>query len=416
MRIALVEPAGRGGLIHYAYQLGRALAAAGAEVTLVTDRCYELDHLPQPFDLHKVLRLWDPKPAGSRSGSSPAVWRKLRRAGRAVAYYREWGRLVRHLRRLHPDVVQLGDVRFAADVLPVSLLARSGFSLADVCHNLRPLALGGRSAGLFSSGGVSRRLFRQIYRRFTVVFAHGEDTRRRLIAMHGLDPRRVVAIPHGNELLFAELADPTRTSPSLREELGLGVEEPVVLLFGTLARYKGVDLALEAHARLLRRCPDARLVVVGFPLAGFDVEEHRRLAQRLGVGDATRLVPRYVPSEEVAAWMELAAVALFPYRDVSQSGALQVALSFGVPTVATAVGGLSEAVRQGVTGLLVPPADPEALAAALEALLTDRELASRLGSRAAAESRSRYGWDRVAARVLDAYDGLLAPPAAEDAS
>lgn len=415
MRIALVEPAGRGGLIHYAFQLGRALADAGAEVTLVTDRSYELDHLPQPFDLHKVLRLWDPKPASPRGSALPAALRRLRRAGRAVVYYREWGRLLQHLRRLRPDVVQLGDVRFATDVLPVSLLARCDFCLTDVCHNLEPLALGGRAAGLFRASAASRRLYRDIYRHFAVVFAHGEGNRQRLIAAHRLEPWRVVAVPHGNELLFAELADPGRTAPRLRQELDLGAEERVVLLFGTLARYKGVDLALEAFAHLLPRFSSARLVVAGFPLAGFDVEEHRRLARRLGVDDAIRIVPRYVPSNEVAAWMDLADVALFPYREVSQSGALQVAMSFGVPAVATAVGGLPEALRHGSTGLFVPPGDSGALAAALETLLTDGDLAARLGARAAAESRSHFGWERIAELVLNAYGRLLPPRVAGEA-
>jgi glycosyltransferase involved in cell wall biosynthesis len=181
----------------------------------------------------------------------------------------------------------------------------------------------------------------------------------------------------------------------------------VVLALGTLARYKGLDVLVEAFAiarsRLAEEAPDAYLVIAGFPLAGFDPEELRRRARELGIGEAVRVEEGYVPSEEVAAWMELAAVAAFPHRQVYQSGALQVATSFGVPVVASRVGAIPDVVRDGATGLLVPPDDRQALAAALVRLLSDRSLARRLGERAAEEARSRFAWSRVARDVLDAY-------------
>lgn len=385
-RLAVVEFAGRGGMIHYAWQLCRALAGTGADVTLVTSQHYELDALPHPFKLRKILRLWDPKPAGESAGP-----RKLRRIGRAFVHYREWLRLALHLRRERPDLVLLGDIRFPGDLAPILLLRMLGLRLADVCHNVAPYAAGG-----FRRSALDRFLYRRIYRCFERVFVHFEDNRRAFLADYGLPPERVVAIPHGNEAIFEELRDPAVDEAALRRQLGLAPDEPVLLLLGTLSRYKGIDLLLQAFARV---APRARLVLAGFPAADFDLAAHQALARELGIADRVLWVPRYVESDEVAAWMGLASVAVFPYREVFQSGALAIAQTFGVPVVASAVGAMPEAV--GGSGLLVPPGDPEALAAALLSVLEDPDLARRLGERARQDSRERFAWERIGMTIVE---------------
>lgn len=404
-RLAVVEFAGRGGMIHYAWQLCRALTEAGADVTLITDRHYELDALLHPFRLRKLLRLWDPKPAGEPSGP-----RRLRRLRRAFLYYREWLRLALHLRRERPDLVQLGDIRFPGDLVPLLLLRLLGLRLTDVCHNVFPYA----ASGLFRRSALDRFLYRRIYRRFERVFVHFEENRRGFLAGYGLPPERVAAIPHGNEAIFEELRDPAVNEAALRREIGLAPDEPAVLLFGTLSRYKGIDVLLAAFARVAPRLPRARLVLAGFPAADFDLPAHQALARELGIGERMRWVPRYVESGEVAAWMGLAAVAVFPYREVYQSGALAVAQTFGVPIVATAVGAMPEAANDGEGGLLVPPGDPEALAAALLAVLEDPALARRLGERARRDARERFAWERIARAILDAYRPLLVQPVSNE--
>ena len=194
-------------------------------------------------------------------------------------------------------------------------------------------------------------------------------------------------------------------------------EAQVVLLFGTLSPYKGVDLLVDAFARLAGRRPRARLVVAGFPLAGFDLGRERRRAAELGVAERVTFVPEYLPSSEVAAWMELATVAAFPYRSGSQSAAVQTALTFGVPVVAAAVGAMPEllaGVGDAGRAWRVPPEDPEALAAALEELLAGpagRETLEERRQRAA-EIRRRTSWRHAASILLDTYAEALGREAA----
>ena len=125
MRIAVVEPEGRGGMAQVAFQLCRALAEEGAEVTLVTDRHYELAHLTHPFALDQPFDLWDPKPVAQGGSKEPSsISRRLRRLGRGARYLAQWHRLAGWLDRRRFDVVQLGDVRFPVLWPLVARLAR----------------------------------------------------------------------------------------------------------------------------------------------------------------------------------------------------------------------------------------------------------------------------------------------------
>ncbi|MGA1875733.1 MAG: glycosyltransferase family 4 protein [bacterium] len=408
MRIAVVEFTGRGGMIHYAFQLCRAMQACGAEVTLITARDFELRGLSHKFQIRTIFKLWNPKPAGTISDSRwPSMSRTFLRSGRAFIYYREWLRLFLCLQRLRPDIVQFGDIRFPADLICFLLLRQKGFTITDICHNVYPFATGGKGKGdLVRRSRMLAWTYRKIYRLFHLVVVHYASNRRLFLASFSLEEANVADIPHGNELLFEEVRDSKKKPEALRKELRIPPESPVILLFGTLNRYKGIDLLMEAFARVRASRPEACLVMAGFPSRSFSSMDCMRLAERLRIREAVRLVTRYVEMEAVAQWMELAAVAVFPYRTIFQSGAFQIALSFGVPVVATRVGSFSEVIRHRDTGLLVRPDDPEALAEAILSLLEDRELAERLSRKASEDARTRFAWGNVADKLLHQYRKL----------
>lgn len=404
MKVALVEFAGKGGLIHYAYQLSSAMQAAGAEVILITDRNYELGALPHSFEVRPVLRLWDPKPA---SDSPHAIVRRMRRAGRAARYYREWERAARELRALRPDVVQLGDIRFATDLAAIHRVSRTAPVLADICHNVHPFSGGEGSTGAFHLSSLQRRFYSRIYRRFDAVFVHYDTNRREFRRVFPESAPRVRQIVHGNERIFDQLADPDVTPTILRRRLGLRNGAKVVLFFGTLSRYKGLDLLLRAFRSVAERVPDAHLVLAGFPFSDFDPGEFRAQAAAFGLAERVTLVPQYVDSREVRAWIRMGDAVVFPYRSVFQSGALHLACTFGSPIVATGVGANAELIRDGENGLLIPPDDESALADALTQLLDDEALARRLGEAAARDADTYLSWDGVARTILRTYESLI---------
>jgi len=409
--VAVVEFLGRGGMIHYAYQLCRGLAGVGVEAELITDRDYELEALPHDFRVRRLFRLWNPRPEGGVAWSnSPAAraGRLARRARRAAAYYREWWRLLGLVRRERPDVVQFGEIRFATDLLPLLLLRATGVRLADVCHNVAPFDVSAASEKITKESGLYRAAFRRVYSCFDAVFVHSEVNRREFVRLYGGGAARVHVIPHGNEGMFLGGGDDGKREGALARELGLRPGAPTALFFGTLTKYKGVEYLIDAFAVVRRRLPDAQLVVAGFPNPDVDVDALRERVGRLGLTEAVKFYLRYVPVEEVAGLFAASDVVVFPYLMIYQSGALQVAYSFGKPVVATDVGGLSEAVAHGETGLLVPPRDAGALGEAVAALLSDPARAKRMGERGRNLSETAYSWDGIAREVRGVYASLLA--------
>ncbi|HEX8472995.1 MAG TPA: glycosyltransferase [Pyrinomonadaceae bacterium] len=424
----VVEFLGRGGMIHYAYQFCRGLAAQGAEVTLVTESDYELAHLPHNFKVETIIRLWNTRPAGAVEWSSSLaarLKRALRRTVRAAMYYREWWRLVRHLERARPDVVQFGEIRFATDLLPLMWLRSKGLRLVDVCHNVAPFNISPDSTALVKTSGFDRAAFRRIYSCFSDIFVHSEVNRREFLRLYGGDASRVHVIPHGNERVFIgdemkadesagrSAQEPQSKQDAQREQIELlrSVPErvPVVLFFGTLTKYKGLEYLIDAFAGVKRAVPASHLIIAGYPNPDVDIEFLQTRARELGIADAVTFHLQYVPLEDVAALFERAHVVVFPYLMIYQSGALQVAYSFGKPVVATDVGGLSEAVKHDETGLLVPPRDAAKLSEALIALLNDEPRARRMGAHARELSETIYSWDGIARRVMVALRTEDAP-------
>lgn len=404
MKIVYLEPVGKGGMIHYAFQLCRGLAASGAEVTLLTARDYELEALPHSFRVEPIIDLWDAKPKGTLSTAPWAVaWRKVRRVGRAVRHYRQWLQQIRRVAELDPDVVLLGDIRFPFDLFPLMLLRRKARTLVDICHNVHPFSTGGSAAGRFDRARWREVFYRRIYHLFDRVFVHFERNRVEFMESFGVPAERVRVIVHGNEEIFRELRKPGFDQAALRARLSLGADDPVVLFFGTLSRYKGVDVLLDAFPAI-HRATGARLVIAGFPTADFDLAGHQQQARAAGVENAVTWVPEYIDSGEIAAWMELTSVIVFPYHEIYQSGALHVPQAFGVPIVATAIGAMQDVITDNVSGLIVPRQSSAALADAVIRLLQDRELAHRLGSRAAADAQGPFSWKTVSRTIIDGLD------------
>lgn len=405
MKIVYLEPAGKGGMIHYAYQLCRALQAEGADVTLITSTNYELAHLPQPFKVEASIQLWDAKPSGHISTAPWAVaWRKVRRAGRGVQHYRQWLTQISRVSALKPDAVLIGDIRFPFDLFPLLLLRRRAAKIIDICHNVHPFSTSGSAAGLFNRSRWREIFYRRIYHLFDRVFVHFQRNHQEFIASFGVPEERVGVIVHGNEGIFRDLRTPGVDGPAMRKRLGIADDVPVVLFFGTLSSYKGVDVLLDAFPAI-HEASGARLVIAGFPSPDFDTPGHQEQARRNGVAGAVTWVPEYVDSGDVAGWMELASVIVFPYRDIYQSGALHVAQTFGVPIVASSIGAMRDVIEHDVSGVLVVPENADALAAAVKSILQDRNRAARLGARAAEDAQGPFSWKTIAAQIFEGARG-----------
>lgn len=374
MRVQIVDPPAY--TPPYDRSLCAALARAGAEVELVTSR---FAYGPVPaVDGYRVTEAFHRRSSRLGAGSP------LRRPMRALEHVAE---MARRRSAAAADVVHYQWLPLPA--LDAALLARE-----------RPLVLTAHGV-LRGEAWAPRpsRPLRRLLGRMDAVVTLSDHGRRLLLESAAVGPERVHVIPHGALDYLTRL--PAET-PLPGELAATG--RPVVLCFGLVRPYKGVDVLIEAFHEL----PDAELWIVGRPL-GVDLGQLRELAAPLA--DRVRFVPRFVPDSELPAYFRRADVVVLPHRDAEQSGVLYAALAFAKPMVMTSVGGFPEVAAHGA-GRLVPAGDPGALAAALAALLADPAERERLADAARAAAAGPYSWDRVAEQTMALYRRLAPAEAA----
>jgi len=347
MRVVLADPPAF--TPAYDHELAAALARRGVDVELVTSR-FRFGETPAP-DGYARRELFYPLSSRLFRRSRLRLPLKIAEHPFGLAALRARHADVLHVQWLVPEL----DVRLFRPQMPSVFTA----------HDLLPR----RTAR-------KQQLWRRLLERFDRVIVHSERGRETLA---GLDVDATV-IPHPVFPSDPERRDDGRT----------------IVCFGVIRPYKGLSDAIEA----VRRAGEARLLVAGDPLE--PMEPYRAAAQGLDV--EWRL--GYLPQAEVDRALGEATIALFPYRpELDQSGALLRALGAGVPAVAYDVGGVAEPIRTFGAGRVVPAGDLEALAAAVQELLSDSTAleSARAGARRA---RDELTWDAAARAHLGVYEEI----------
>jgi glycosyltransferase involved in cell wall biosynthesis len=241
------------------------------------------------------------------------------------------------------------------------------------------------------------RSARRIFGAMDAVVAHSEHSAARLREEVGLSREKVRVIPHGAFDYLTKLPEEKPLPAELE-----GAEGPVVLCFGLLRPYKGIENLIDAYGRIVAAGANAELWIVGNPR--MDVGPLRRQAEE--AGGRIRFVTRFVDEAEIPAIFRRADLVVLPYLDAEHSGVLYTGLAFGKPLVLSAVGGFPEVAATGAARL-VPPGDTKALAPALQELIGDETARAELAAAATRAAAGPYSWDESARLHLDLYRELI---------
>jgi len=197
---------------------------------------------------------------------------------------------------------------------------------------------------------------------------------------------------------YADLDIALPKKDAARHELGL--KSPYLLLFfGFVRPYKGLDLLLEAMPHILAH-RDVTLLVAGEFWEGQEI--YLKQIERLGIKDHVIMVDKYVPNEEVGVYFSAADLVVQPYRSVTGSGICQLAYGLDRPVVATDLGNLSEVIENGINGRLVQPGNIDGLALAVIDSLDPGTLSDF--NKAAAQTKKRFSWERLVAVITRAVN------------
>lgn len=371
MRVKLIDPSAF--TPPYDRALAAALAAEGADVELITSE-FTYGPVPEPhgytvshdFYRRTSRRFRRLSKAAVHVPEMRALRRKIDREPEGTVTHYQWltmPRIDRHLISGRRPRVMTAHYILPPDPSPKQVgEARKTFGLMDA------------------------------------VIAHSRQGADRLIGEVGLPEDRVRVIPHG---VFDYLTGmPERDlPPELAGEPG--ERPPVILFFGLLRPYKGIDVLLQAIKEMEPGPVPPELWIVGNPR--MDLTELRARAAEAPI--RVRWLTRFIEDAEIPAIMNRADLLVLPYTDGEQSGVLYTGIAFGKAMIVSEIGGIGEVAREHGLARLVPPGDAGALRIELSELTRPDGKASReeLADRAREAAAGPFAWRRIARQTLDLY-------------
>lgn len=377
-----------GGDRHYAFGLASSLAAKGVSIDFVAGD--DLD----TTDIHAIpkLRFLRFRRNAERGAGLIA------KSTRTLAYY---CRLVHYAATCRPKVFHIlwnNKFEYFDRTLLMLYYRLLGKRILLTAHNVNA---GDRDG---TDSWLNRITLKIQYRLSHHVFVHTDSMRRELVDGYGLRPEAITVIRYG-----VNNAVPTTalTREEARHRLGLSPDHRVLLFFGNVAAYKGLEYLLSAFERLAAQHGEYRLIIAGRlknPGDAYGSQVREQLAHPV-VKERTILKMEFIPDEVIEVFFKACDVALLPYTKIFQSGVLFLAYSFGIPVVVSDVGSLREDVLEGETGFVCKPQDVADLAQAIERffasdLYRNREAASE---RILHYVKEHHSWDSVGEKTRSAY-------------
>ncbi len=377
LRVLVVSLGRHGGVTQYGLSMGRALAAQAEMAVVYSSAAENAEEWPLLGVPHLPVDTFSTVPGMLLSLLSVRRFARIRRFAKAFA----------------PDVIYYPGGHAWKPVLDFVLPRRAQTVLTVHDPELH--------AG---EDSVLHRLLDRVNR----LRVHGyvllnEIQRQPFIDRLRIDPGRVTVVPHGVLDDFQRVEASLLGSPDTARLTDFAGE--YLLFVGRIRPYKGLSILLKAY-REVAKTHDVPLVVAG---SGELSSEEYSLLKDLAARPVY-LVNRWLDSGEIAALTTSARFVVLPYTSATQSGVIPLASAFGVPAIASSAGGIAEQVVDERTGFLVPAGDVEALTQVLErAISLDEESYRRMSERCAEHARDNWGWEALAARVLDFSASLPSP-------
>jgi D-inositol-3-phosphate glycosyltransferase len=376
LAVWVFDVSGRGGIAHHVFMMSNALVRAGADVTVVTTRTNEMDLDRAEFKTRPVLH--------AHYSIRPAAFK-------GVVYAFSLLRFAGLVWRERPKIVHWQELKLPVlEYLVVLAFQAAGIRVVCSVHDI-----------LNQERSVIHGRLRRMYHAFDHLIAHTPKNKDLIIGWFGVPSGRIDVIPVGE---YSCIAGGTLPRREALDRLGVPPGGKVVLFFGYIRKYKGLQVLIRAFGFVRKQLPEAMLVVAGEPREDFAPYANLIRQEGLEGSAVTRL--GYVPLSEIAVYFSAADLVVLPYLHIYQSGLLYLAFAYRKPVIVSRVGGLAEMVDDGVTGFLVPPGDPRRLADAILRAFADPEGLKRIGENGFRHAQTRYSWTAIAERTIRVYRHL----------
>lgn len=395
MKLMMIETLGDGGIAHYTFNLLTALAKKEILAYLFTAANYEFlgrNHRYKVYPLmflitNRVIRFF---PYLSNEKPIPAL---LRRLIKLAEYPFNTLEAIFIAKRQKIKYIHLQSVNWI-ELLMIAVFKLAGVKIIYTIHNVNPHHKKLRT--------YHKLLYRIMYSLCDRLIIHSESGKEEIIELFRIKREKIFVIPHGDYKFFV----PERILRKDQAKVALGISRncKTILFFGAIRPNKGLENILRALPHIKRESACIKLLVVGEPWENY--KRYKTIIENENIQNEVFEKLEYIPNQEIALYFTAADVVVLPYNEITQSGILQVAYAFAKPVVATAIGGLNEAVKNGKNGYLVPPNDIKALAEKTVEILSNKEKRENMGKYSRYLSDTKYSWDSIAKQTLDVYSRL----------
>ena len=377
MKISIIEPVGaHGGMNYYDAGLLSGLRSAGVHGKV--------------FTCDSNVSAWENNPQVSFAfrgifGSRNVILR-------ALSYFVGLFRSLISAWQNGSTVIHVHLFHYGLKELMLCLLARMFcFKLVATIHDVESFVTG--------DVGAIKKLIFFLINRFVV---HNDYSKSSLVHAASLDPAAVDIIPHGNYVDFVTNTD----RESARKELGIKVDQKIILFFGQIKKVKALDVLIRSLPYVKSEIKNVTLLVAGKYWKNSE-SEYLRLIEELNLSSDIRLDIGYVPDDKVHYYYCAADVVALPYREIFQSGVLLMALSYARPVVVSNIPGMTDIIEHGENGLVFEPESASDLAAQLARILSDQALAARLESKGFDTVFNDHCWNKVGSLTRSTYEKTM---------
>ena len=375
----------------YAYGLTDALVAEGVRVDFIGSDALDSPHLHQT-DLINFLNL-----RGDQDNKA-GIGKKV---VRIISYY---ARLLNYAAVARPPILHiLWNNKFELIDRTILMIyyRMAGKRIAFTAHNVNAAKRDSRDSW------INRASLAFQYRMADHIFVHTRLMKDELVADFSVPSRKVSVIPFG---INNEYPRTSITAGAAKERLGITAHDKVILLFGQIAPYKGLEYLVSAMTHL-NECADMKLIIAGKVKAGC-ADYWAGIQRDIQLSSLERRIIQkvhFIPDEDVELYFKAADVLALPYTHIFQSGLPFLAYSFGLPVIASDVGSLREDIIEGRTGLISAPRDAVDLAKKIKTYFSS-DLYLHLKDRRqeiCEFANERYSWIKVAQTTTAVYQSLL---------
>lgn len=310
---------------------------------------------------------------------------KLKKGFKYLAYFKN---VLSFIKKNKIDVIHYQFFRRRDEILFFYLLKKLGHKLVFTAHNVLP----------HERSKLDYYLKKIVYKTADEIIVHSNYIKEKLLKNFPEAEGKTTIIPHGNfdNYLPKEII----TKDEARKKLGFSPADGVLLFFGYIREYKGLDLLLDAFKEAYPQNKNIKLLIAGNPQSA---ELRKRYEDKIKGMQGVTAHLKFIPADEVAVYLSACDAVVLPYKDIDHSGIIHLAYSFGKPVIATRVGDFPESIEDGKSGFLLKENTKDELKRMIINTFSDTKNLEIMGAYCTKLNHTKYSWNEIAVTTISVY-------------